>query len=61
MRGVRLTVGLDWDDVSAPCIQLIIDEINKKGLCDPPLSIEEFKHWGISTPRTKLAYQHFNE
>lgn len=61
MRGSKIKIGLDVDDVLMPCMQLIIDRVNGEGLCQPPLDIEEFRYWGINNERTRLAYRYFND
>ena len=40
---------LDWDDVLCPLIEWIVEDVNKRKLFAPELSIEEFNSWDSKT------------
>ncbi|MEG1595001.1 MAG: hypothetical protein RR364_01055 [Lachnospiraceae bacterium] len=59
MKGTKLKIGIDVDDVLFDCIGYILKDLNKKENYTPPISIEEFTSWEIKTDRTEKAYHYF--
>lgn len=60
MKGTKLKIGLDVDDVLMEFIPFICRKLNERGMY-PPITPEEFSAWGILNERTAQAYKCFTE
>lgn len=58
MRGTKLKIGLDVDDVLMECIPFLVERERAAGT---EVSLDDFCKWGISTPGTEKVYKHFSD
>lgn len=61
MRGFKLNVGLDVDEIVYECIQYAVDIVNKKYDYNPPISIDEVTGWGKTGKRSDIILECFND
>lgn len=61
MKGTKLRIGLDVDDVLLECISYLCRRATLEKHFSPAISPEEFTGWGIATERTEAVYAYFND
>lgn len=57
---IRPTIGLDWDDVTAPFNSIAVKMANEKYSIEPPLTLEEVTSWN-NTGRASIIKEFYGD